>query len=339
MVFKASVRELNNVAGLGAKTIAAIKSFNSKERVEKEIYFLNKYQVSLITLGDVHYPQNLFNIYDPPPILYVKGVIKKEDSFALAIVGSRSASLYGRLITEKISREMARRRVTVVSGMARGIDTCAHQGVLSARGRTIAVMGCGIDIIYPSENRELWEKIVANGAVISEFPFSTPPDKNNFPTRNRIISGLSLGVVVVEASIISGSLITARSAMDQGREVFAVPGNVNSQGSKGTNHLIKEGAKLVTDVNDIFEDIYPQYDDGNPVPQPSGKEEEISEIAASLCPEAGMILAALSQHPIHVDDIIVKTKLSSSEVLCQLLDLELKGLARQLPGKMFLRKE
>ena len=202
---------------------------------------------------------NLLNIYDRPVFFYVLGRLDKED-VPLAIVGSRNASTYGRYTTDRISRELALRGITIVSGMARGIDSCAHRGALAAKGRTIAVLGSGLDVIYPPENKKLFAAISSNGAVISEFPLGTQPLSYNFPARNRIISGLSYGVVVVEAGEKSGSLITAKLAMEQGREVFAIPGTIDSASSRGTNSLIKQGAKLIENIDDILEDILPQLE-------------------------------------------------------------------------------
>ena len=199
------------------------------------------------------------NIYDRPAFLYVRGNLNKDD-INIAVVGSRQASTYGKYTTEKISRELALKGLTIVSGMARGLDSAAHRGALTAHGRTVAVLGSGLDVIYPPENKKLFADIIQNGAVISEFPLGTPPRSTNFPARNRIISGMSYGVVIVEAGEKSGSLITARLALEQGREVFAVPGSIDTAGSRGTNKLIKQGAKLIENVDDILEEILPQLE-------------------------------------------------------------------------------
>ena len=258
-VFDAPLSSLRNMEGIGQKTASHIKSFSKWQQVEHELALTHKHHVSIITYGDPLYPKNLLNIYDFPPFLYVKGTLR-EDDICIAVVGSRLASTYGRFSTERLCRELALKGVTIVSGLARGIDTAAHKGCLAAKGRTIAVLGCGMDIIYPKENKDLFEKIPLQGAIITEFPFGTPPNGPNFPARNRIISGLSLGVVVVEASYRSGSLITARVALEQGREVFAVPGSIDADGSKGTNKLIKDGAKLIESADDILEEILPQLE-------------------------------------------------------------------------------
>ena len=233
---------------------------------------LDKMGISVVTCLDELYPHNLLNIYDRPAFFYVLGRLDNED-VPLAIVGSRNASTYGRYTTDRISRELALRGITIVSGMARGIDSCAHRGALAAKGRTIAVLGSGLDVIYPPENKKLFDAISSNGAVISEFPLGTQPLSYNFPARNRIISGLSYGVVVVEAGEKSGSLITAKLAMEQGREVFAIPGAIDSASSRGTNSLIKQGAKLVENIDDILEDILPQLEQ-SPA-QPTRHKQEI----------------------------------------------------------------
>ncbi len=328
-VFRASPNQLAEVNGMNPKTIDALRNF-PKKRVETELKLIEKYEVVLLTLEDPLYPSNLLNIYDPPPLIYVKGEIKKEDNFAVAVVGSRHPLTYGRSITQRISGELAENGVTVVSGLARGIDTSAHRGALSAGGRTIAVLGCGIDIIYPPENKELARAITKKGAIISEFPFSTPPLGTNFPPRNRIISGLSLGVVIVEAGKRSGSLITARFALEQGREVFAVPGDVSSPQSKGTNQLIKEGAKLVENASDILCEISLQLE------EPLEKEKETQK-DFGLSGQDLAIISVLGERPLDIDTIIQKTNLKANLVSSILLELELKGLIQQLPGKMFIR--
>jgi len=249
----------------------------------------------------------------------------------VAMVGSRKGSSYGRAVTRRISKELASAGAIVVSGMARGIDTYAHLGALEAGGRTVAVFGCGLDIIYPPENKRLFFDICDHGAVISEFPLSTPPEGKNFPRRNRIISGVSWGVVIVEATTDSGSLITASHALEQGREVFAVPGNIGMATSQGTNRLIKQGAKLVEETQDILTEILPQY--GGP---PSGgmvKKDELS----LLSDEEDGIYQLLSHTPLHIDEISRLSRMEIRRVSTILLDLELKGVISQLGGKMFVR--
>lgn len=323
-VFSSSADELEQVEGIGKNLAKVILRYDWEKQVKKELSLIEKENVRVITILDDLYPENLKKIYDPPPFLYIKGEIKKEDNRAIAIVGSRRATAYGRLIAERLSQDLARHGITVVSGMARGIDTFSHQGALSAGGRTIAVLGCGIDIVYPPENNTLRDKIAESGVVLTEFPFSTPPEGVNFPSRNRVISGLSLGVVIIEASSDSGSLITASSALDQGREVFAVPGNITSRTSQGTNNLIKRGAKLVEGVDDILEEVLPQIEKQKP-----------KAIRPELTVEEEPIYNLLSYEPKHIDTITRESNLPSSKALSLLLNMELKGAIRQLPGKTF----
>jgi DNA processing protein len=330
-VFQATPAELKEIEGIRPKTIEAItNNFRDEEWVNRELDRVEKLGIKILTINDRLYPQILKNIYDPPPILYVKGKIKEEDRLSISIVGSRGASAYGKDITYRLTRALTQQGFTIVSGLARGIDTFAHKGALKAGGRTLAVLGSGIDVIYPWENRHLSEEISENGAVISEFALGTPPEAANFPSRNRIISGLSLGTVIIEASFRSGSLITARLALEQGREVFAVPGNVDSHWSKGTNRLIKEGAKLVTEPEDIIEEILPQYEFSERI-ENSNKVSELKNIT----PESKKILDLIEVNPTHIDTLIQKSGLSSSQVSSILLDLELKGVVKQLKGKMF----
>lgn len=253
-ILRAPVEGLRSVKGIGPSIAKAVKNAGSDYDVEKEIALAEKSGVVILTVFDEDYPERLKNIYDPPVILYVKGSIKKEDSLAVSIVGSRKCTYYGMNMADNIAEKLAFSGVTVVSGLARGIDTAAHKGALKS-GRTIAVLGSGLGNIYPAENRPLSEKIAQNGAVVSEFPMHMPPNKNNFPQRNRIISGLSAAVLVVEAANKSGALITADFALEQGRDVFAVPGAAGRLSSAGTNSLIKQGAKLIDSAEDILEEL------------------------------------------------------------------------------------
>jgi len=332
-VFQASKSELSKIEGIKKSSISAIVNFNLDDKVHRELSLIDKYGVSLITIKDPLYPKNLSHIPDAPCLLYVKGTFREVDGWAVSVVGSRMATHYGKTVTEKICRDLAKRGITIVSGMARGIDTAAHCGALIGGGRTIAVLGSGIDVIYPPENKGLYERIVENGAVISEFPMGTPPYSQNFPIRNRIISGLSLGVVIVEATHRSGSLITAQLALDQGREVFAVPGSVGSFKSMGTHRLIKQGAKLVEHANDIIEEIHPFYQVGEQF-QSHPEDKKLN-----LTPDERTIYNHLEAYPMHIDELARKTKLSMGETLSLLLGLELKGLVKHLPGKMFVRTQ
>jgi DNA processing protein len=331
-VFHAPMKELLKIEGLGEKVAGEIRKGPLEKAVEKELNLLKGLGGTILTFKEDAYPKRLRDIYDPPALLYVRGELKKEDELAVAIVGSRKTSLYGRWITEKVSQELARYGVTIVSGMARGIDSVAHKGAISGGGRTIAVLGCGVDVVYPSENRNLFHQIINQGAILSEFPMGSPPEGGHFPRRNRIISGLSIGVAVVQASAESGSLITAGYALEQGREVFAVPGNVGAEGSRGTNRLIKEGAKLVETSEDILEDILPQW---------TRERETIQKVEPpkrDLNEEEMALYQLLGETPVHIDVIIRESRFDPGRVSSLLLDLELKGLISQWPGKCFSKK-
>ena len=330
-VFTAPARELTLVGGIGEKTIRAIKEFPAEKAAAEELKKVQDLGGIVVTYRDQGYPKNLLQIYDPPPLLYVRGELEPGDPPMVAIVGSRKGSFYGRTVTRRISKELSTAGVTVVSGMARGIDTSAHVGALEAGKRTIAVFGCGIDVVYPPENKKLFFDIIAHGAVISEFPLSTPPEGKNFPRRNRIISGVSLGVVIVEATADSRSLITASHALEQGREVFAVSGNIGMATSRGTNRLIKQGAKLVEETQDILAEIMPQYSG------PNAADAVKKDNFALLSDAEKKIIQLLSHTPLHIDEI---SRLSQMEVRQEstiLLELELKGVISQLGGKMFVR--
>ncbi len=345
-VFAASIHDLTAVSGISKDSAAAIKSFKDWDKIHRQIEMLDRVGIKVITCLDETYPANLLNIYDRPAFLYVRGVLSKED-VAVAIVGSRQASAYGKYTTDRISRELTLRGITIVSGMARGIDSCAHRGALAAKGRTIAVLGSGLDVIYPPENKKLFTAIAENGAVISEFPLGTKPLAYHFPARNRIISGLSYGVLVVEAGEKSGSLITARLAMEQGREVFAIPGTIDSAASRGTNSLIKQGAKLIDNIDDILEDIIPQLNRGLIQTRMRNEHEPVAELSApnlekDICrlnPVDRTILTILACGKKHVDDIIAGSGLPPANVLSALMNLELKGMISQHPGKFFSRTE
>ena len=325
-ILAASFKELSEVSEVIAKKIVEQRD---GLKVEEEISLAKDRDVKIVTLEDELYPTNLRSIFDPPIVIYLKGEVRAEDSIAISIVGSRMATLDGRLTAERFSSSLALVGVTVVSGMARGIDSAAHRGALKSGGRTIAVLGSGLDVIYPPENRRLFEEIAKNGAVISEFPFGTEPKGYNFPQRNRIISGLSLGVVVVEAAAKSGALTTANLALEQGREVFAVPGRVSSRQSKGTNRLIKEGAKLTESVDDILEEFEFLKD------RLGCRSEE--EKGIDLSREEKKVYDLLSkEEPTHIDMITNKSGLSSQQVASTLMGLELKNLTRQLRGTMFV---
>ncbi len=339
-VFDAPLASLQKIDRLTRKTARDIKTFDNWAIIEKELESADRLNVSIITSDSPLYPRLLLNIYDFPPILYVRGTLSYQD-INVAVVGSRMASTYGRFTTERLCRELAMKGITVVSGMARGIDSAAHTGAIAGKGRTIAVLGSGIDVIYPSENRKLFEKIAENGAVITEFPFSTQPLASNFPARNRIISGLSLGVVVVEANEKSGSLITARVALEQGRDVFAVPGSIDSPGTKGTHRLIREGAKLVENTYDILEEILPQVNLDSPTAEPSDENPAQDNAGESevLNTDEKAILRLIDKKPVHIDSLAADSGYQIHDILSILMSLELGGYVEQLPGKKFVIKE
>lgn len=327
-IFNANDKQLMKVEGIGeyhAKVILENRNLSFDKEIEK----LEKQNVYILPINHPDYPFYLKNIYAPPTILYVKGEMVSKDK-AIAIVGSRNASSYGMRAAYDFARELARKGITVVSGMARGIDTAAHKGALDGGGRTIAVLGCGLDYIYPPENKELMGKIINNGAVISEYPLGTIPDSKNFPNRNRIISGLSLGTVIVEANIKSGSLITADFAAEQGREVFAVPGQIYSKTSQGTNDLIKQGAKAITKVEDILEEFKIDISKDK-----ANQDKEIEN--NNLNNEEKVIWESISNEPMHLENIMKLSGFSIGKLNTVITLLELKGLIRQLPGKQFVR--
>ncbi len=242
-------------AGLDTSAVRSITSSRPKISLEAEMEKLDRYGVKVLTWNDPQYPARLKEIYDYPPVLYVRGLLLPQDEWCVAVVGTRRATVYGRQVTEEIVSDLVRNKITIVSGLARGIDSVAHRSALEAGGRSLAIFACGLDIVYPSENAELARRIMAQGALVSEYPLGTKPRADNFPRRNRIMSGLSLGVLVVEAGETSGAMITAHLALEQNREVFAIPGSVLSPTSRGTNRLIQEGAKLVRDYRDILEEL------------------------------------------------------------------------------------
>lgn len=347
-ILKASPDKLMAVSGIGKEIARKIYSFK-KEDLDKEFALARKCSLKIITLEDKDYPENLKHIPDPPIVLYIKGELKEQDKFSIAIVGSRRASFYGLSSAEKFAGDLSNLSFTIVSGMARGIDTYAHKGALGQGGRTIAVMGSGFNHIYPIENKELAEEISSNGAVISEFPVDSRPLPQNFPCRNRVISGLSLGVVVVEAARNSGALITADFALEQGREVFALPGKIDSSTSFGTNSLIKQGAKLVSNIEDIIEELnikstsniafFNQSDKANELNliDSSSQIKQDNVIMPELTFEESVLYNTLSREPLHLDDIVDSSGLDISRVLSVLLTLEMKRLICQLPGKQFAR--
>jgi DNA processing protein len=339
-VFGATAHSLE-LAGLRGETIEAIKSSEVLEKAEREIEGITRLGGEALKLSDRRYPALLRETYDPPIVVYCLG--EATSAFAqpgVAVVGSRRCSSYGRNVAEKLSRELAERGVTIVSGLARGIDSAAHRGALDGRGLTVGVMGTGLDAVYPKENRKLASRIVDHGTLVTEFPLATPPASQNFPFRNRVISGLALGVMVVEGAERSGSLITARLAYEQGRDVFAVPGNITSAKSFGPNYLIKDGAKLVQTWQDVVEELPAETraailsaERGEPTAKPARVDEV--ELAGS---ERRVLKMLNTDDPVHIDQLIAKAGLSSGELMGALLKLEMLDRIRQLPGKTFVRR-
>jgi DNA processing protein len=329
-VFRASAAELAEIEGLHRELIHSIANFNDWAEIDKEIQRARAAGIKMIPFSDAAYPASLRAIADPPPLLYVKGELRDNDSRAIAIVGSRSASDYGRRIARDLARGLASFGFTVVSGMARGIDGMAHESALQAGGRTLAVLGSGVDHAYPPEHEMLYRRISENGAVISELPMGARPIAFNFPARNRLISGLSLGVVIVEATEKSGSLITASLAAEQGREVFAVPGEAGASRSRGSHRLIRQGAKLVETVEDIIEEIAPQLSRRGDAAPASAR-----SLPENSGPAARQIFALLKETSLQVDQVIEQSGLPAPQVLQVLLDLELQGFVCQTPGKIY----
>jgi DNA processing protein len=307
------------------------------KRAEKELASIRGIEnCRLVSRNDPEYPRTLLQIYDPPVLLYVRGDVQVLNEPSISIVGTRRPTLYGTQMAERMGREIAARGVVVVSGMARGIDAIAHQGAMAVNGRAIGVLGTGVNVCYPKENKKLYEKVLARGAILSEFPLGTHPAPENFPIRNRIVAGMPLGVVVVEGAQYSGSLITARLAMEFGREVFGVPGNVTQPVSFAPNQLIRQGAKLVTNGEDVIEDLPTPVRAALVKAEKPEAEQRNLLLAASLNSSEKKIYELLkSDEAVHIDDIVERSGLNSSEVLATLFDLEMKGIVRQMPGKQF----
>jgi len=339
-ILEASLEDIGEVENIGRGVARKIVEGRKKIDLDRQIKLIERNNLKLIPLNSEFYPSNLKSIFDPPLLLFVKGEMLPQDYFSIAIVGTRLASFYGRTMAEKLSRELTEKGFTIVSGGARGIDTCSHQAALRAKGRTLVVLGCGLDIAYPPENKKLFEEISEKGALISEFPLATRPDKGNFPMRNRIISGLSLGVVVIEAPHKSGALITVTHANEQGREVFSVPGHADSFASRGTNQLLREGAKLVENADDIIEELEPILK--SKIKELKGNEPEAVQkkqilIKPELSEEEAKLYDLLSLGPLDLDDIIAKGQLSVSATSAVLTTLELKKLVKQSTGKIFAK--
>ncbi|HEY4951500.1 MAG TPA: DNA-processing protein DprA [Candidatus Acidoferrales bacterium] len=337
-IFNASLTELESHR-LPAAVAQVIHTRQPMSAAAKELAQTQAAGIRLLTWDEPEYPQRLREIYNPPPLLYVRGNIELLNRHLISIVGSRRPTPYGNQMAEELARDLVDRGLVIVSGLARGIDSCAHKGALSsATGATIGVLGCGIDVIYPKENKKLFAEMEKRGAIISEFAMGMFPGPQNFPIRNRIISGMSVGVVVVEGAQYSGFLITARLAMEFGREVYGVPGNATQPTSFGPNQLIKQGAKLVTSWEDVIEELpTPIRAELLPV-ETASSEERALLVEKDLAPAEGTLYHLLAEDESrHVDDLVELSGLTSSEVLAALFDLELKGVIRQLPGKQFLK--
>ena len=325
-IFDAKMADLKGLEGIGLHIAKNIKGFSLWKSVENLIGALEQKEIQAVCMNDPAYPEMLRETEDAPVVLYMKGSVLPQDRYSIAIVGSRTMTDYGASIAERFSRDLVTMGFTVVSGMARGIDSLAHKAALKAGGKTIAVLGSGVDVPYPPENKTLMDKIAYAGCVMSEFPPGTPPEKENFPRRNRLISGLSLGVLVVEAAASSGALITARYANDQGKTVFAVPGNITSRKSEGTNRLIREGAVPVQKAEDIVEELAPVLKGF--IGAKEKRNIEVNEDEKILC-------NLLSGEPKQVDIISRESGWPASKVLGTLLGLELKGAVKQITGKRF----
>lgn len=323
-----SVNNINKLDNISSKIKETIIKNRDEDYIKRVLNSLEEQNIEVITIYDENYPEDLKSIYDRPYVLYTKGSLIKDDKFALAVVGSRKSTSYGRWVTEKLVKELVGLGVTIVSGLALGIDSIAHRTALESNGRTIAVLGNGIDTVYPKRNKELYREIEAKGAIITEYYLGVSPLQFNFPQRNRIISGISLGVLIVEAQEKSGSLITAQHALEQGKEVFAVPGNINSIFSRGTNKLIKEGAKLVMDVEDILEEVYQLQERAKNV-----KKESIDY--SNLSDAEIRVVDLIKEGPIHCDSIVLRTGMNISTVNSILTVLELKGIIKEIGGRVF----
>jgi DNA processing protein len=327
--------ELQRIPGVGpelAGRIAGEPAQSAARRAaDRELRALDRTKVDLVPLSDPRYPFLLRNIPDPPLLLYCRGNTGCLDHPAVAMVGSRSATNYGRRISFTLGRELAEHGICVVSGMALGIDGGAHAGALAGGGRTIGVLGCGIDVVYPRQNRSLFGEVAERGLLVSEYPLGSQPEAYRFPERNRIISGLALGVVVVEATLKSGSLITAGQALDQNREVFAVPGRIDSAKSRGTHRLVQQGAKLVHGVDDILEEFHLPPAGG----QRQGQAGEVREGQQAISDEELRLLSCLDTYPVNIDELVRLSGFDPAALADLLVRLELRGAVRQLPGQQY----
>lgn len=331
-VWNASPEELVNIRGINKELCHSIINSRNSDKIEHYIEKMKKLGIATVDIGSDYYPPLLKEIYNPPYLLYAKGNAGLLTNRCIAIVGSRNSTHYGKKIAFKLAGQLAKRGFTIVSGFARGIDSYAHKGAMAVGGTTIAVLGNGLDVIYPRENYSLMKEIMVSGLMLSEYPPGTSPLRGNFPARNRLISGLSLGVVVVEASEHSGALITADFAVEQNREVFAVPGNINSPNSTGTNRLIKEGAKMVNCVDDILEELTGYFIE----PKESQSTRQSDRPATS---DEGRVLSLISSQPVHIDELVDESGLDISQLNAYLSNLEVEGSIERLPGNYYVLKE
>jgi len=332
-IFSAGPAELARVSGVSSKAIESIRQGRLAKAPEVELAKVERCGARILTYGDEAYPSALREIHDPPILLFIKGKDIPVGLPLVAVVGSRNATHYGLKASERVGFGLAQSGVGVVSGLARGIDAAAHWGCLRGGGHTVGVLGTGIDVVYPRENERLFESVCERGTIVSEFPPGTPPDARNFPIRNRIISGMSKGVVVVEATKRSGSLITAGMALEQGREVFAVPGSIDSFKSTGTHSLLKQGARLVENSDDVLEELAFSLR-SSPGPDSDGKETALSREMDEI---ERKIFDILGMYPLHIDEIVRISKLDAGTISGVLLKMELEGIVSQLPGKMFVK--
>jgi len=334
-ILSAPRQALLRVRGIGEDTAAAIAGWEQAQ-LTAELKRIEDFGCRIVIQSDPEYPELLKQIYDPPVVLYVKGKLRPKDKNSIAMVGSRMTTHYGMEVARKLAYQLAYLGVTVVSGGARGIDSAGHQGALSGKGRTIAILGTGINLVTPPENVKLFEQIAANGAVVTQFPFNRPGDKQSFPIRNRIVAGMTLGTVVVEANLTSGALITANFATEYGRQVFAVPGRIDSPRSKGCHDLIKKGAKLCEDAEDILSEFEYLFPATNRPPSPA-----VTGVlpALELSENEQRVYDTLDHEECNVDEVIRKSSLPASAVSVALLSLEMKRLIKQLPGKLFVKNQ
>lgn len=328
-VWQAPEKEILSVPGIPPNVAADLLAKRKTLDPVKEMQRLCNLGIQVVSLEDAGYPSALKQIYDPPRVIYLRGNAEVLQRPMIAVVGARKATYYGLVVAEKLARGLTEAGLCIVSGMARGIDTAAHKGALSVFKPTVAVLGCGVDIVYPRENKKIMTDIIEKGVIISEFPPGTSPAAGNFPQRNRIISGLSKGVIVIEAAEKSGSLITADFALEQGREVFAVPGLITNRLNRGAHRLLKQGAKLVEEINDILDELGVDFVSDNMFQENNSVE--------NLTPKEKKVYNIISDEPLNTDSIIDHTGFNSPDVLSILLRMEIKGLIKQLPGQRYVR--